>query len=556
MQRGRFIYLAALAGALAMMGWSGRPANADVPGWTDQTFGDTEQGNASIDGNGVITIQGAGADTWEREDEFHIVYKPLKGDGSVTTKLLSAEEGNEWSKIGVMMRNDLENAAAAVMQVHMSTSHEGEALLRGVSDPDNGASGLGTTRMAKDEKMGRNGGELFPREFPVWLKIERRGNSLTGYHSTDGTLWTPITRPTPIAFKEEIVAGIFVCSHDDAALLTGTFDGNATVVGGTETLLKPEQALPVQPANVQALGGNNSVLLMWERVNHHGMEATGYNVYKGPAEDEQDIEFSDFTKIAELAGDKTSYVDETIKNGELAKYIITTVVQVGDKKLESAPVTNKMLQVTATPDAPIKIGDRDYYGSHLDAGSADAYNSTPGSTVADATGVVTLNAAGWDIQEQSDGGHQLVTPVNGDFTFTARVLGPPEVDGGEANEWAKFGIQVRETTLAESRYAAMLVTPLHGIRAPHRRAFTNGWSDDLGPQDEIPYPVHLRIQRKGDEISMFTSQDGTTFTPYGEPDKTTLPNLPATVQVGLLGTSHEDGTVAQTRFDQITLTTP
>ena len=89
MQRGRYVSLAVMTVVLALAGWAGRPAHAaGIPGWMDQDFNTSTAGSATVDGNGVWTIKGAGADTWERNDGFHIVYKPLKGDGSVTTKLL------------------------------------------------------------------------------------------------------------------------------------------------------------------------------------------------------------------------------------------------------------------------------------------------------------------------------------------------------------------------------------------------------------------------------------------------------------------------------------
>src|SRR5713101_5476558 len=135
MRRGKYLHLTIMAGTLAFLGWCGRPARADVPGWMDQDFNTTTAGSASVDGSGVWTIKGDGADTWDRDDQFHIV-----------TKLLSAPDGAEWSKVGVLMRNDLTNKAAAVMQLHMTTGHGGDILIRGISDPQNGDSaGVGRT---------------------------------------------------------------------------------------------------------------------------------------------------------------------------------------------------------------------------------------------------------------------------------------------------------------------------------------------------------------------------------------------------------------------------
>jgi hypothetical protein len=267
----------------------------------------------------------------------------------------------------------------------------------------------------------------------------------------------------------------------------------------------------------------------------------------------------DFTKIAELTADKTSFLDEQVQNGSPAQYRVTTVVKIGGKVLESRDFRegDSLYRVTGVPQPPIRIGDRQYNANLLDGGAPHPDTSMVGSASMDGSGVVTLRASGWDIQERADGGQQLLTPVSGDFTFTARVLGPPTVEGGAVNKEAKFGVAVRESTLADSRYAAMLVTPQHGVRAPHRRLFNSGFSEDLGPNEETPaYPLLLRIQRRGDEFRMATSTDGQTFREYGSPPTTVLPSLPANVYVGLIGTSHDNEQLAQAQFDRIELITP
>jgi len=545
---------------LALAGWAGPPAHAaGIPGWMDQDFNTSTAGSATVDGNGVWTIKGAGADTWERSDGFHIVYKPLKGDGSVTTRLVSADAGNDWSKVGVMMRNDLTNLAASVMQVQMTTAHAGDAIFRGLSDPMNGDSGLGTTRMARDEKMNvdpSTEGFLFPRQFPTWLKIVRQGNSFTGYASTDGALWVPVTRPHKLILGDSIVAGCFVCATDDSNPLTATFDGKATDV--SNSMPKPEQAVPIQPYPVAVTGGDNSVLLTWAPVDHLGHPADGYAVYKAKVGD------TAFTKIADLTGDKTSYMDTTFKNGGEALYQVTTVVKIGTTTLESRPFSsdaahsNHLLVETGAPNPPLKIGNTDFFANVLDGGGDKDHTDTPGSASIDANGVVTLKASGWDIQEREDGGESLMAPVHGDFTFTARVLGIPTLtDGSDANEWAKFGIAVRENTLAESRYASMLITPVHGIRDPHRRMVDGGWSDDVGPNEDTPtFPIYFRLQRQGDTLKFFTSADGSKFTAYGMPDTLAMPDLSPDVYVGFMGSSHNNPDVAQVKFDKVQLTMP
>jgi hypothetical protein len=542
MHRGNYLHLALLVGTLALAGWSSPPASADVPGWMDQTFGDTIQGSATIDSNGVITIKGAGADTWAREDEFHILYKPLKGEGSITTKMLSGEEGHSASKIGVVMRNDLKDSAAQVVHLIQTPTGGGQEINRGVAGEE----------MSMDFKSAKADYQIFPRTIPVWLKIERRGNHFTQYASNDGVLWVPVTRALHIVMQDEIVAGLSVMSHVDDELLTGTFDGKVTDV--SPRLLKPEEATPLQPNPVIALGGNNSVTLTWDRVSHLGKEADGYVVSKA------NVGEAEFTKIQELPGDQTSFTDDKIKNGEQAQYRVTTIVKVGaagDKVLETQDFGDTLYAVIGSPNPPIQIGNRQYNANILEGGPPEAATATPGSASVDSSGVATLRASGWDINDRNDGGEQLVTPVTDDFTFTARMIGPPSVEGGDVNEDAKFGIAVRETTLSDSRYAGILVTPQHGIRAPHRRLFETGKSLDAAPNEDTPaYPVYLRIQRRGEEIKTFTSADGNTYKEYGSPASTVLRELAPKVYVGLIGTSHDNDQVAQARFDKIELTTP
>jgi hypothetical protein len=103
----------------------------------------------------------------------------------------------------------------------------------------------------------------------------------------------------------------------------------------------------------------------------------------------------------------------------------------------------------------------------------------------------------------------------------------------------------------------MLITPQHGIRSPHYRMTTTGWTEDAGPNENTPaFPIYFRIQRQGDTLKFFTSADGTTFKPYGSPDTLTMPDLSADVYAGFVGSSHDNTAVAQAKFDKIQLTTP
>jgi regulation of enolase protein 1 (concanavalin A-like superfamily) len=551
----RLIGLMASLGLLAL-GLS-LPAPAAIPGWTDKSVNTSAAGSASADASGIWTVQGSGDQMWGQSDGFHFVFKPLVGDGSVTTRLLKAQDA-DGVKIGVMIRDVVDDPGSKTITLQRSGGGlGGESVLRVISGDVAGGEG---DRMGKDRKMCPDGdANLFPpSQLPIWLKIERRGDTFTPYASADGAAWVPVGRAQRIKMGNSISAGVFVCAGSDGTLQSATFDGNATDVSGK--LLKPEDAPPLQPNPLIVLGGDNQVLLMWDPVKHLGKDADGYVVYRSNVGEVSST--AKFTKLAELPGNQTSFVDTTIKNGEIARYRVTTIVKVGpaaDKILESRGLTNLLYEVSGAPNPPLTIGGRQYFANVLDCGGNHELTDKPGSASIDANGVITLRASGWDIQQEADGGEQLLTPVSGDFTFTARILGvPTQVNGSDADEWAKFGIGMRETPMAESRYVAMLMTPQHGVRSMHRRSFNCGRSVDRGASNDVPnFPFFFRIQRRGEKLSVFESDDGKTFVPYGDEESIAMPDLNANVYVGFLGTAGGvQLPISQGRFDQVTLTTP
>ena len=100
--------------------------------------------------------------------------------------------------------------------------------------------------------------------------------------------------------------------------------------------------------------------------------------------------------------------------------------------------------------------------------------------------------------------------------------------------WAKAGIIIKENTTQGSPYAAVMVTPGHGVRMQY------DYTDDVaGPPGTVTQssPRWLRLTRVGDVITSYDSLDGTHWTKIGAAN---LTGLPRTVQIGLFVTSPED----------------
>jgi len=150
----------------------------------------------------------------------------------------------------------------------------------------------------------------------------------------------------------------------------------------------------------------------------------------------------------------------------------------------------------------------------------------------------------------------------GDGSITARVgaltaedTAPP----GERNvlpEWAKAGVIVKASTKPGSAYAAVLLTPGHGVRMQYD--FTH---DLAGPATAR----WVRLTRAGRTLTGYASADGVTWTRIGS---ARLSGLPQTVEAGMFTTSPQytrvsSGvglsaetwpTTATARFDQVRTT--
>lgn len=113
-------------------------------------------------------------------------------------------------------------------------------------------------------------------------------------------------------------------------------------------------------------------------------------------------------------------------------------------------------------------------------------------------------------------------PLTGDGTVVTRVLTQED-----SHEWAKAGIMIKRDTESGSPYAALMVTPRHGVRM--QVDFDTELTGSTGTA-----PRWLKLTRTGDSISGYESADGVTWSAVGTVN---LSGLPQTVEVGLFVTS-------------------
>ena len=174
----------------------------DLPFWSVVPVGNSVA-DAEFDHTRFL-VSGSGADIWGTSDSFAML-GPSRTSSNMTftARVLGIGQTNPWAKAGVMLRQSRAANAAHVMVI-VSQS-------RGIAMQWRATTG-GISRSTAP----RAGGA------PAWVRLERAGNTYTGYTSTDGVTWD---RLGTIDIAESLdFAGLVVTSHDAAQTANGLFD--------------------------------------------------------------------------------------------------------------------------------------------------------------------------------------------------------------------------------------------------------------------------------------------------------------------------------------------
>jgi len=225
-------------------------------GWAAAEIAPTTRfGTSGYDAStGIFTNTGSGADVWNTSDSFHRTYQQITGDTTIIGRVLSMSGTDTNAKVGLEIRDTL-----AVNSRHMdlvATWNNGRAMQ------------YRTTAGGSSSQITSAAGTAFT---PVWLKLVRSGNSLTGYTSSDGTSWTTIGTAS-VTMGATAYVGLLTTAHNASKLNTATFD-NVSITG-TRLAAPTYNALtsPTVTTSVPATG--TGINLAWDAQ----AGATGYAV--------------------------------------------------------------------------------------------------------------------------------------------------------------------------------------------------------------------------------------------------------------------------------------
>jgi alpha-tubulin suppressor-like RCC1 family protein/regulation of enolase protein 1 (concanavalin A-like superfamily) len=189
--------------------------------WSNIDIGTTGlSGSGTYNGDlGTYTLKGAGIDMWGSVDSFHFSYQELSGDGVIIARVASFTNTHVAAKIGVMIRQSLSNNSAHAMMMITPGSGVGLSYRKEIS-------GLSASSLTK---------AIF---VPRWLKLERHGNVLTGYHSADGVTWF-FSQAVVINMSAKVYVGLAACSHDAKKITTAIVDNVSLIPRDSNALPWP-----------------------------------------------------------------------------------------------------------------------------------------------------------------------------------------------------------------------------------------------------------------------------------------------------------------------------
>lgn len=172
-------------------------------------------------------------------DAFSFVHRPLDGDGTITARVTSL---TSTSRSGPGPTGEGEGDGAAPTDEGSSWAKAG-LIVKASTDQGSSYAALLVTaghgvRLQWDYTHDVAGSPAVASEAtPVWLRLTRSGDTVTGYESADGTTWTEVGSAHLDGLPAAVPAGLFVTSpeHLETEQDLGTISSSGNPTRATAT---------------------------------------------------------------------------------------------------------------------------------------------------------------------------------------------------------------------------------------------------------------------------------------------------------------------------------
>jgi regulation of enolase protein 1 (concanavalin A-like superfamily) len=176
------------------------------------------------------------------------------------------------------------------------------------------------------------------------------------------------------------------------------------------------------------------------------------------------------------------------------------------------------------------------------AGTNVGYNKVSGATLY-GNNTFTVKGGGIDIGGTADQFHFANRTLSGSGQVVARLTGM-----GNTSSTAKAGVMIRESTRADSRMAALMITPTGSLISIVRSS--TGSTATVTTLATRTLPQWLKIVRSGSTFTFHASANGTSWTQVGSASI----SMASTTQAGMGVTSRVSSTLNTSTFDNVAVT--
>lgn len=174
-------------------------------GWWYEDLGSVDEAGHSTGKDGIFTLKGAGTDIWNTSDSFHYVYTSADDDFEYVAHLKEFNTSDEWAKVGIMLRANLQSTAPHVF-ISATTEQGNNQFVRTTYS--------GTTTVATRDNA------------VAWLKLSKKDGWVATYVSEDGKTWEKVGSSVELLTQKMPYIGLAICGHG-SGMASATFDSVA-----------------------------------------------------------------------------------------------------------------------------------------------------------------------------------------------------------------------------------------------------------------------------------------------------------------------------------------
>lgn len=171
--------------------------------WLSIDIGDVSKPGKVVCNGNSMAMQASGSDIWNNADGFYFNYQMITGDFEISAKVESLEGPHEWTKSGLMVRENLDAGSKNVF-IGLTTKN-------------------GISSQVRPEPRGftENGERKSDLKAPYWIKLSREGDSIKLAVSPEGISWKKMEGGI-LPFAENVYVGIAITSHDNNGMCKTT----------------------------------------------------------------------------------------------------------------------------------------------------------------------------------------------------------------------------------------------------------------------------------------------------------------------------------------------